>query len=46
MNITHFKEKVHMLNILLKGFFDERWCENYSGQWNPQDFNSFGEVVN
>jgi len=41
MNNTYFKEKVHMLNIFLKGLFDEGWCENYGGQWNPQSFNSF-----
>jgi hypothetical protein len=28
LNITHFKEKVHMSNIFLQGIFDERWCEN------------------
>jgi hypothetical protein len=38
MNITHSKEKVHMSNILLQGFFDERWCENYDAQRNPYDF--------
>jgi hypothetical protein len=29
-----------MLNILLHGIFDEKWCELWSDEWNSQNFNS------
>ncbi len=35
LNITHYREKVHMLSILLQGFFYEGSCESYGAQQNP-----------
>jgi hypothetical protein len=41
LNITHYKEKVDMLNILYHDILNEGWCEWWNAQWNPKIFNTF-----
>ncbi len=46
MNITHFREKINMLNILQQNIFDEGWWEGWGIQWNPNTLTPSNEMLN